>query len=222
MGAWNFGDEAMGAEQMQETRDVGSATALLSSAVKPRWEQRRLEIPIAETVDMMFPTQHGTEQLLLGHAQQIQTAPPARTQPRGLVHAVEELQAGLRPVHDRQGAEVTFVGRDQRLVYVRGSLLQPRQQRIVGGELIDAPASVSAFAQMGSDPDQLRLGELPQGQGTQLFGGRMGQRGIRHHKLILAHGAIHRDHAPLIRTEIGWKTLHACVALGKPNRLVNR
>ena len=67
----------MRAQQVQQPRDVGRAAALLGGALDPRREQHGLDVPVPETVDMMFTTQHGVEQLLLLPAEQIQAPAPA-------------------------------------------------------------------------------------------------------------------------------------------------
>src|ERR1700723_3949814 len=104
-------DESMCAQQVQQPRDVGGATALLRYALDLPWEQNGLDVPVPKTVDLMFATQHGAEQLLLLQAEQIQTATTTRTQTSRPLHSVEDLATGLRLVHHRQGAEVAFVGR---------------------------------------------------------------------------------------------------------------
>jgi hypothetical protein len=101
----------MGAQEVQQPRDVGGALALLGNALDPSRKQYCLDVPIPETVDLMFPTQHGAEQLLLLHTEQIQTPAATRAKSSGLVDTVEDLPARLGSVHDRQGAEVAFVAR---------------------------------------------------------------------------------------------------------------
>ena len=78
----------------------------------------------------------------------------------------------LRPT---QGANRrAALGRaDQRLFPAGGALLEPRQQTIVGGQLIDAAATLRTVAEVGRDAGQLRLRESAKGQRTQLFGSRV-------------------------------------------------
>src|SRR5262249_59350045 len=92
--------------------------ALLRRVPDPSGEQDRLDVPVTEAIDMVRATEHGAEQLLLLDAEQIEAAAAALAQAGWLVHSVEDLQAGLGPVHDRQGAEVAVVRRAGDLVVV--------------------------------------------------------------------------------------------------------
>jgi hypothetical protein len=97
---------------------VSRATTLLRRVPDPWPEQDRLDVPVTEAIDLVLATQHGAEQRLLLRAEQIQAAAAALAQMGRLVHPVKDLQAGLRPIHDRQGVEVTVVGRARDLVVV--------------------------------------------------------------------------------------------------------
>ena len=79
----DLGYQPMRAQQVEPTRHLRGATALLRHALRPNRKQHCLEVPIPEPVDMMFPTQHGAEQLLLRHAEQIQASPPTRARRAG-------------------------------------------------------------------------------------------------------------------------------------------
>ena len=72
---------------------------------------------------------------------------------------------------------------DQYLSPAGGVLLQPRQERIFGSDLIDHAATRGTVAEVGRDAGQLSRCELTQRQRKQLFGGRMIQRCLGHGKL---------------------------------------
>jgi hypothetical protein len=73
---------------------------------------------------------------------------------------------------------------DQRFFPAGIAVLESRQQRIVGGELIDAAATLGTVGEVGTDVDQFCLGEPAQGQRTQRFFTRMIQRGLGHDKPV--------------------------------------
>jgi len=50
-----------------------------------------------------------------------------------------------------------------------GELLEPSQQTVIGGQLIDAAATRWAVAEVGRNKNQLCLGELAQGECSQDF-----------------------------------------------------
>ena len=66
---------------------------------------------------------------------------------------------------------------DERLFPRRGALLEPRQQWIVGGQLIDATATRGTVAEVGRDAGQLRLRELAQETAHAALRRRVVQRG---------------------------------------------
>src|SRR5262245_62894998 len=106
----DLGNQPMPAQQAQQPRDVGGAPALLGRVLRLHREQPNLHVPVPEAVDTVLATQHRAEQLLLLGTEQMQAPAPAPAQTSWLLHPVEDLGAGLRPVHDRQGAEVALVG----------------------------------------------------------------------------------------------------------------
>lgn len=69
---------------------------------------------------------------------------------------------------------------DQRFFPAGISLLESRQQRIVGGELIDAAVTLWTIGEMGRDVGQLFLRELFLGQLTQRFVTWMLRLGLGH------------------------------------------
>src|SRR5262249_46370946 len=91
------------------TGDMGCPTTLLRHVLYPLPQQHRLDVSVAETVDMVFATQHSAEQLLLLHPEQIQAPSATLAQTGRFVYPVEDLHAGLGPVHDRQCLEVAVV-----------------------------------------------------------------------------------------------------------------
>src|SRR5262249_7741365 len=77
------------------------------------------------------------------------------------------------------------LGRADQLLFPAGStLLEPRHQTIVGGQLIHAAATRRTLAKVGGDVGQLPLGELAQGQRTQRVVTRMVQQGLSHDKSV--------------------------------------
>src|SRR5437763_12019823 len=106
----DLGDQPMCAQQLEQARNVRGPAAALAHVLGPRGEQHGLNVPVTEAIDMVLATQHGMKQLLLLPAEQIQAAPAAPARPRWALHSLQDLEAGLGPIHDRQGAEVTFVG----------------------------------------------------------------------------------------------------------------
>jgi hypothetical protein len=73
---------------------------------------------------------------------------------------------------------------DQRFFPAGIAVLESRQQRIVGRELIDAAATLGTVGEVGTDVDQFLLGELAQRQCTQRFLTRMIQHGLAHDKPV--------------------------------------
>jgi hypothetical protein len=73
---------------------------------------------------------------------------------------------------------------DKHFIPAGSALLEPRQQPIVGGQLIDAVTTRRAVAEMGGDVGELRIGELAQGQRTQRFVTWVVQLGLGHDKPV--------------------------------------
>ena len=71
---------------------------------------------------------------------------------------------------------------NQRLFPAGSALLEPRQQRIGGGQSIDAATTVGTVAEVGEDAGLVRLREPAQRECTQLLVTRVGQRGLGHRK----------------------------------------
>src|SRR5262249_18216367 len=103
------GYQSMRTQQVQQSREVGRAPALLGHGLDARPKQHGLDIPVPEAVDVMFATPYRPEQFLLRQAEQTQAPTTTRAQTSRLVDAVEDLRAGLRPIHDGQSTEVAFV-----------------------------------------------------------------------------------------------------------------
>jgi hypothetical protein len=100
----------------------------------------------------------------------------------GILYTIPFLRGRLHLVRLAQGANRrTALGPADQHFFPAGSvLLEPRQQLIVGGQLIDAAATRRTVAEVCGDMDQLRLGELAQRQRPQRFVIRMIQRGLAH------------------------------------------
>jgi hypothetical protein len=70
------------------------------------------------------------------------------------------------PLAKRADRRAALGGADQRRFTFGSALLEPRQQGIGGGRLIDAAAALNTVAEVSRDTSQVRLREPTKGQRT--------------------------------------------------------
>jgi hypothetical protein len=89
--------------------------------------------------------------------------------------------------------------RDQRLVATGSALLEPHHELIVRTELIDAAATLRAFAEVRRNAGELLVGELTQRKRAERFVTRMIWRGLGHNYLGGVRRAAKRKRRLLIQ-----------------------
>jgi hypothetical protein len=112
---------------------------------------------------MVLATQHGAKQLLLLEAEQVQAPAAALAQTGRLAHPVEDPDAGLRPIDDRQGAEVAVVGgaRDLMVVVeVRHALIHGTPGHLPAPAPLDPAADLELARVIDNRLDAQDLAEL--------------------------------------------------------------